>query len=142
MNTLKTEYLKRAIDTGNKNAVNLVREFFDGGVFDFTFIGRGICVDVDKIQWTLTDLDRALDVMELKSELEIVDGIKTKDNRAGYTKALVKCSIHDADKFSTLKQRIELQQDAKQKEILINRLVEVTGLAIKYHHDYYLEGCK
>jgi hypothetical protein len=64
MNTLKTEYLKRAIDTGNKNAVNLVREFFDGGVFDFTLTRRGICVDTDKIQWSLADLDRALDVME------------------------------------------------------------------------------
>jgi hypothetical protein len=62
--TLKAEYLKRALGTGNKNAVNLVREFFDGGVFDFTIIRRGIFADIDKIQWSLTDLDKALDVME------------------------------------------------------------------------------
>lgn len=66
MSTLKAEYLKRAIDTGNKNAVNLVREFFDGGVADnLTATYRGCWgFSIGSFEWSLSDLDRALNVME------------------------------------------------------------------------------
>lgn len=62
--TLKTEYLKRAIDTGNKNAVNLVREFFDGGIADNLAVGSSWVYDIGSFEWNLSDLDRALDAME------------------------------------------------------------------------------
>jgi len=52
--TLRNEYMKKAINIGS-NAINLVRDYFDYRVTDF--------VDGKPVDWTLTDLDRALDEM-------------------------------------------------------------------------------
>lgn len=52
--TLRNEYMKKAIDIGS-NAISLVRDYFDYRVTDF--------VDGKPVDWTLTDLDRALDEM-------------------------------------------------------------------------------
>ena len=52
--TLSNEYMKKAINIGS-NAINLVRDYFDYRVTDFA--------DGKPIDWTLTDLDRALDEM-------------------------------------------------------------------------------
>ena len=55
--TLRNEYMKKAQDIGG-NAINLVKEFFD------TPLGIVDSIDVYQIyQWSLTDLDRALDEM-------------------------------------------------------------------------------
>ena len=51
---LRNEYMKKAINIGS-NAINLVRDYFDYRVTDF--------VDGKPVDWTLTDLDRALDEM-------------------------------------------------------------------------------
>lgn len=55
--TLLNEYMKKAQDIGS-GAITLVNEYFDvsGGIEDK--------VNGDYHQWTLTDLDRALDEME------------------------------------------------------------------------------
>lgn len=52
--TLRANYMKKAQDIGS-NAINLVRDYFDYRVTDF--------VDGKPVDWTLTDLDRALDEM-------------------------------------------------------------------------------
>lgn len=54
--TLRKEYMNKAQDIGS-NAITLVNEYFDvsGGIEDK--------VNGDYFQWTLTDLDRALDEM-------------------------------------------------------------------------------
>ena len=52
--SLRNEYMKKAQDIGS-NAINLVRDYFDYRVTDF--------VDGKPVDWTLTDLDRALDEM-------------------------------------------------------------------------------
>lgn len=53
--TLRNEYMKKAQDIGS-NAINLVRDYFDYRVTDF--------VDGKPVDWTITDLDRALCEME------------------------------------------------------------------------------
>lgn len=55
--TLRNEYMDKAQDVGS-NAINLVKEFFD------TPLGIVDSIDYQMYEWTLTDLDRALDEME------------------------------------------------------------------------------
>lgn len=52
--TLRNEYMEKAQDIGT-NAIRLVRDYFNYRVTDF--------VDGKPVDWTLTDLDRALDEM-------------------------------------------------------------------------------
>lgn len=52
--TLRNEYMSKAQDIGS-NAINLVKEFFD------TQLGVVDSIDYQMHEWTLTDLDRALD---------------------------------------------------------------------------------
>lgn len=55
--TLRNEYMGKAQDIGS-NAINLVKEFFD------TPLGIVDSIGVYQMyEWTLTDLDRALDEM-------------------------------------------------------------------------------
>ena len=56
-NSLRNEYMAKAQDIGS-NAINLVKEFFD------TPLGIVDVIDTYQLhEWTLTDLDRALDEM-------------------------------------------------------------------------------
>lgn len=52
----RNSYMKRAHYIG-VNAINLVRDYFDYRVTDF--------VDGKPVDWSLADLNRALDVMEV-----------------------------------------------------------------------------
>jgi len=89
--TLRAKYMLRAIDIGS-NAINLVRDYFDYRVTDF--------VDGKPVDWTLTDIDRALDGMGGNGSPANEVEIKTVDNRDKYTKALARCAIHDPDKYA------------------------------------------
>lgn len=61
--TLRQQYRVKAHNIGS-NAIRLVNDFFKGGISDMIErpIGRG-WVKCTHCDWTLTDLDRALDEM-------------------------------------------------------------------------------
>lgn len=80
--TLRKEYMKKAQDIGS-NAITLVKEFFDSplGIVD--------SIDVYQMhQWTLTDLDRALDELSGNERPADKVEIKTVDDRANYKSKL------------------------------------------------------
>lgn len=60
----RNEYMKKAQDIGS-NAIRLVNDFFsDEGVADnIDYLAYGVAWCYDLHEWTLTDLDRALDEM-------------------------------------------------------------------------------
>ncbi len=60
---LRNEYMDKAQDIGS-GEIRLVNNFFSNGIADTIEkpIGDFICVGI--YEWTLTDLDRALDEME------------------------------------------------------------------------------
>ena len=59
---LRDKYMMRAHDIGS-NAIKLVNEFFNFGICDTVTYLYGIATCLDEYQWTLSDLDRALDAM-------------------------------------------------------------------------------
>ena len=62
--TLRQQYRVRAHNIGS-NAIRLVDEFFKYGIQDLVeYPLSGTWVKCKHYQWALTDLDRALDVME------------------------------------------------------------------------------
>lgn len=75
--TLRNEYMSKAQDIGS-NAITLVNEYFDviGGIEDK--------VNGDYFQWTLTDLDRALDEMGSNKRPADEVEIKTVDRLHQY----------------------------------------------------------
>ena len=60
--TLRDKYMMRAQDIGS-NAIKLVNEFFNFGIYDTVTYLYGIATCLDEYKWTLSDLDRALDAM-------------------------------------------------------------------------------
>lgn len=76
--TLRNEYMKKAQDIGS-GAIALVKEFFDTPI--------GIVDSVNNYQlfsWTLTDLDRALDVMAGECKGGSVVNVESIDRRYSY----------------------------------------------------------
>lgn len=63
--TLREKYMVRAIDISS-GAIRLVNDYFLFGVQDDVInkTSKYPFVDCNECQWTLTDLDRALDAME------------------------------------------------------------------------------
>ena len=63
--SLRRQYMKKAHNIGS-NAIRLVNDYFLFGVQDDVInkASKYPFVDCTECQWTLTDLDRALDAME------------------------------------------------------------------------------
>lgn len=81
--TLRNEYRVKAHEIGS-NAIKLVDDFFKCGIDDTVFNMPTIFWG----EWTLTDLDRALDEMSgNKRPIDEVE-IKTVDNRINYKSKL------------------------------------------------------
>ena len=59
---LRDKYMMRAQYIGS-NAIKLVNEFFNLGIYDTVTYLYGIATCLDEYKWTLSDLDRALDAM-------------------------------------------------------------------------------
>lgn len=128
--TLRNEYMEKAQDIGS-NAINLVRDYFDYRVTDF--------VDGKPVDWTLTDLDMALDEMGgNKRSIDEVE-IKTVDNRDKYTKALARCAIHDPDKYALLAKRMESCDDETIGKLIL-RKIEVNEVLLDHHAEFFWDG--
>ena len=59
---LRAKYMIKAIDIGG-NAIGVVNDFFSKGIADNIEKSIGEFTCVGTYQWTLSDLDRALDAM-------------------------------------------------------------------------------
>ena len=59
---LRAKYMLKAIDIGG-NAIRIVNDFFSKGIADNIEKSTGEFTCVGTYQWTLSDLDMALDAM-------------------------------------------------------------------------------
>lgn len=130
--TLRANYMKKAQDIGS-NAITLVNEFFDvcGGIEDK--------VNGDHCQWTLSDLDRALDEIGGKQNNPDKVEVKIVDNRDKYTKALARCAFHDPDKYALLTKRMENCDDETIGKLIL-RKIEVNEVLLDHHAEFWWEG--
>lgn len=130
--TLRNEYMDKAQDIGG-NAINLVKEFFD------TPLGIVDSIDYQMYEWTLTDLDRALDEMDENKRPTDEIEIKTVDNRDSYTKALARCAIHDHPKHALLYERMKNCDDETLKK-LAARKIEIDNVLLAHYHEFWWDG--
>ena len=139
---LRAKYMLKAIDIGS-NAIKLVNEFFNFGIYDEIYLPPGKSFDIKLIKWTLSDLDRALDAMGGNSQYESKFEVKAVDNRKMYTKELARCAIHDTDKHALLSERIKyLKEGGKEWCELAERRVEVANVVLLHHAEFWWDGIK